>query len=211
MDSVDFLKIADERMGVFLYNIEEKETRGYPARWYNNELRYPLHIAASEGKSEIVKYLLDNGFPVDSTGEGPWYDDVTPLSIALIKGLMASKRDSKRYLQTISLLLERGAKVNNIEFPYEGSEVIGNGIYLTLGPDGMGNGAIAIAREAVDRPGEDHRREIYNLLNDAYAEEQSVVVPAAEASPAEVEVQRLRDRSYSQTKEFSNTRSLPLH
>tara|TARA_Y100000389_G_scaffold98579_1_gene95245 strand:+ start:383 stop:529 length:147 start_codon:yes stop_codon:yes gene_type:complete len=48
MASVDLLQIADERMGGYLYQIEEKETQGREARWYKNELRYPLHIAASE-------------------------------------------------------------------------------------------------------------------------------------------------------------------
>ena len=184
MASVDLLQIADERMDGYLYQIEEKETRGREARWYKNELRYPLHIAASEGKPEIVKYLLDNGVEVDAEDE--FRDGVTPLSIALIKGLMANKRDSKQYLQTISLLLERGAKVNNIVFPYDGSEVIGDGIDLTdgdfTGEDG--DGAMAIAREAEDRPGENHRMEIYNLLNNARSEEMPVVMPNPEAPPA---------------------------
>ena len=146
------------------------------------ELRDPLHIAASNGQPTIVKYLLENGAPVD----GQDYGAATPLSLAVIKGLMANKEDSKRYLKTISLLLKKGALVNDIwlpdydEDPYEPDDFSTG----ELSRDHLSaDAAINIARMSKDRPGENHREKIYYLLNDAYADQHPVALPPPEAPP----------------------------
>ena len=146
------------------------------------ELRDPLHIAASNGQPTIVKYLLENGAHVD----GQDYGEATPLSLAVIKGLMANKEDSKRYLKTISLLLKEGALVNDIwlpdydEDPYEPDDFsTGELSRAHLAADA----AINIAKMAEDRPGENHREKIYELLNNAYANEHPVALPLPEAPP----------------------------
>ena len=143
------------------------------------ELRDPLHIVASNGNYEIVEYLLDNGARVDDLD----YGETTPLTLAVIKGLMANKIDSERYLKTISLL-ERGALVNDIwlpgydEDPYKPEEFSADVFPRTnLAADA----AVNIARMAEDLPGENHRRDIYYLLNNAHAEELLIVLPIPES------------------------------
>lgn len=62
-----------------------------------NSKRTPLHIAASRGKAEIVKTLIDNGADMNASDN----DGKTPLYMAI-----ESKKDS-----VINYLLSKGAKV----------------------------------------------------------------------------------------------------
>lgn len=59
----------------------------------------PLHYAATEGATEVVRYLLDSGSPVD-IGDN---ENSTPLDVAAVGGHMA----------TVRLLVERGADVSH--------------------------------------------------------------------------------------------------
>jgi ankyrin repeat protein len=68
-------------------------------------LRTPLQSAAELGKFEIVKFLLEQGVPVDNA---PFYSGGTPLQLAAMSG----------WIDVATLLLENGANVNHM--PAEG-------------------------------------------------------------------------------------------
>lgn len=63
----------------------------------NKERNKPIHIAADEGKEEIVKFFLDKGVEIDTEGK----DDYTPLHYAAEKGNE----------NIVELLVERGANI----------------------------------------------------------------------------------------------------
>lgn len=58
----------------------------------------PLHLAAKNGRREVVAFLLDHGAPMDQIRQ----DGVTPLFLAAQEG----RRD------IVTLFLEKGAEVN---------------------------------------------------------------------------------------------------
>ena len=65
--------------------------------------RLPLHQAATSGRTEMVGYLLDQGMPVDlELG----HFKVAPLALACERG----------HIDTVVLLLERGANPNKVIF-----------------------------------------------------------------------------------------------
>jgi len=68
-------------------------------------LRTPLQSAAELGRFEIVKFLLEQGVPVDNA---PFYSGGTPLQLAAMSG----------WIDVATLLLENGANVNHM--PAEG-------------------------------------------------------------------------------------------
>jgi ankyrin repeat protein len=59
----------------------------------------PLHHAATAGMTEVVRFLLDSGSPVD-IGDN---ENSTPLDVASVNG----------HLETVRLLVERGANVSH--------------------------------------------------------------------------------------------------
>lgn len=140
-----------------------------------DELRDPIHIAASNGDHEIVKYLLDNVVAikregptdltldkiVDSVTDGEF---LTPLGFAVIRGMMAEgEKEREQYLETIYELLERGAIVNNIIVPGDIEPHI-----------------TEIVRDAPDRDEEIYRNTIYHMINNAHQEQMPVVFPIPE-------------------------------
>ena len=139
------------------------------------EFRSPLHIAAAHGNHNIVEFLLDNGADVDEIDS----EDMTPLTFAVIKGLMADKVNSEKYIETIRLLINSGAIVNLITFPYDTS------LYRDVRPDGVklpqnGHEVIEMLKMKMDRPGETHRNTIYHILNNAHTAHMPKVIAPPE-------------------------------
>jgi ankyrin repeat protein len=64
---------------------------------------YPLHLAAVNGKREIVQMLLDNGAKIDLKANNK--DEATPLTWAAFFG----QKDM------VALLIEAGAPVNAVD------------------------------------------------------------------------------------------------
>lgn len=142
---------------------------------HEGEFRSPLHIAATHGNHNIVKFLLDNGADVDEVDS----EDMTPLTFAVIKGLMADKVNSEKYIETIRLLINSGAIVNLIAFPYDTS------LYRDVRPDGVklpqnGHEVIEMLKMKMDRPGETHRNTIYTILNNAHTAHMPKVIAPPE-------------------------------
>lgn len=68
----------------------------------DGEGKTALYIAAKFGHTNLVKYLIDNGASITHTAMGPFGSLGTPLHAAV----------GKRHIETVKLLLDLGADVN---------------------------------------------------------------------------------------------------
>ena len=136
-----------------------------------HEVESPMHAAAREGYHEIVEHLLANG--AQAQEEDQFY--TTPLYYATIQGLMSEGADRpgrKNYIKTIRHLLNTGIDPDGVQSPFffdDSLDIPGN---LDIPKElvsagGTGISVRDIAMNAADRPGENHREQIYYMLNDA--------------------------------------------
>ncbi|KAG0575727.1 hypothetical protein KC19_5G026100 [Ceratodon purpureus] len=70
-----------------------------------------LHHAVDHAHMDMVKYLLERGFPVDSTN---WYFGETPLQHACSRRPDGSNLERQQKMDIASLLLEKGADPNYV-------------------------------------------------------------------------------------------------